>query len=98
VDYFHIPAHGVEALMRRMDETQTCVVAQIHSHPGLAFHPRADDQWAIVRHAGALSLVLPDFALTTTLSNFVSQVAAYHLGTDNRWHQTEPSSALEITE
>lgn len=96
VDYFRIPSHGVQALMRKMDETETCVVGQIHSHPQEAFHSRADDQWAIVRHVGAFSLVLPTFALTTSLENFMSQVAVFRLSADDRWHQMAAGSALEI--
>lgn len=96
VDFFHIPPHGVQALMRKMDETETCVVAQIHSHPKEAFHSRADDQWAIVRHVGAFSLVLPTFALSTSPDNFVSQVAVFRLGADDRWHQVAAASVLEV--
>lgn len=96
VDFFHIPPLGVQALMRKMEETETCVVAQIHSHPQEAFHSRADDHWAIVRHIGAFSLVLPDFALMTSLENFMSQVAVFRLGTDDRWCQVAVASALEI--
>lgn len=96
VDFFHIPPHGVQHLMRKMEETETCVVAQIHSHPQEAFHSRADDHWAIVRHFGAFSLVLPHFALMTCLENFMSQVAVFRLGTDDRWCQVKAASALEI--
>lgn len=95
-DFFHIPPHGIQALMRKMEETETCVVAQIHTHPQDAFHSRADDQWAIVRHVGAFSLVLPTFALATSLENFVDQVAVFRLGVDDRWHQVPVAGNLEI--
>lgn len=96
VDYFHIPPHGVQALMRKMEATETCVVAQIHSHPQEAFHSQADDHWAIVRHIGAFSLVLPNFALLTSLENFMGQVAVFRLGADDQWCQMVAASALEI--
>lgn len=96
VDFFHIPPHGIQALMRKMEETETCVVAQIHTHPEDAFHSRADDQWAIVRHVGAFSLVLPTFALATSLENFVDQVAVFRLGADDRWHRVPAAGNLEI--
>lgn len=96
VDYFQIPPHGVHALMRKMETTETCVVAQIHSHPREAFHSRADDRWAIVRHIGAFSLVLPNFAQMTSLENFMSQVAVFRLSADDRWCQVKAESALEI--
>lgn len=96
VDFFHIPPHGIQALMRKMDETETCVVGQIHSHPEEAFHSRADDHWAIVRHVGAFSLVLPNFALMTSVENFMSQAAVFRLGADDRWREVAATSAVEV--
>jgi len=39
------------------------VVAQMHTHPGRAFHSSTDDAWPMVGTAGFLSVVVPDFAL-----------------------------------
>jgi hypothetical protein len=39
------------------------VKAQVHTHPGEAFHSRVDDKWPIVSQAGFLSVVIPDFAM-----------------------------------
>lgn len=38
-------------------------VARIHSHPGEAFHSRADDANPVLTHEGALSIVVPFFGL-----------------------------------
>lgn len=38
------------------------VKAQVHTHPGRAFHSATDDEWPIVSQPGFLSLVVPDFA------------------------------------
>jgi proteasome lid subunit RPN8/RPN11 len=38
------------------------IKAQVHTHPGPAFHSRTDDQWPIISQAGFLSIVIPDFA------------------------------------
>jgi len=61
------------------------VASQVHTHPGEAFHSRADDQWAIVRHRGALSVVLPQFAATTTPDSFLLEAAVYQLNSSNAW-------------
>ena len=61
------------------------VVAQVHSHPGKAFHSEADDQWAIVRNVGALSLVLPQFARHATPANFLLEAVTYELSVENEW-------------
>jgi proteasome lid subunit RPN8/RPN11 len=38
------------------------IKAQVHTHPGRAFHSSTDDQWPIISQAGFLSIVIPDFA------------------------------------
>lgn len=38
------------------------LIAQIHSHPGRAYHSAVDDAFPIVAKIGGLSLVVPDFA------------------------------------
>jgi hypothetical protein len=38
------------------------VKAQVHTHPGEAFHSTTDDTWPIVSQVGFLSIVIPDFA------------------------------------
>ena len=83
--YFHIPPHGMEALMEQLDRQGLSVLSQVHTHPREAFHSRADDHRALVRHLGALSLVLPYFANTTTPENFLRMVAAFTLNRANQW-------------
>jgi Prokaryotic homologs of the JAB domain len=41
---------------------QLALIAQIHSHPGRAYHSSTDDEYAIATTVGCLSLVVPDFA------------------------------------
>lgn len=84
-DYFRIPPEGMAALMRKLGDEGLFVAAQVHSHPGAAFHSEADDRWAIVRHVGALSLVVPHFARTTTAATFLSDAAVFRLSAANRW-------------
>src|SRR5579863_599742 len=38
------------------------IKAQVHTHPGEAFHSAMDDRWPIVSQPGFLSIVIPDFA------------------------------------
>ena len=83
-DYFEI---GMAVLMERLRTQGLYVVSQVHTHPELAFHSRADDKWAIVRHAGALSIVLPFFAESTTVENFQQEAAVFQLDSRNRWNE-----------
>jgi len=39
------------------------LIAQVHTHPTDAYHSETDDKYAIATTIGALSLVLPDFAM-----------------------------------
>lgn len=85
-DYFHIPREGMAALLTYLRQSRLQVAAQVHSHPYEAFHSQADERWAIIRHVGALSLVVPSFGLQTTAETFVDDAAVYELFSDNRWH------------
>jgi proteasome lid subunit RPN8/RPN11 len=85
VDMFYIPPEGMASLHTEMRQRRLMVAAQVHSHPGRAFHSEADDRWAIVRHEGALSLVLPGFAIRSTTSNFMSEVKVYRFSSQAEW-------------
>lgn len=97
-DFFHIPKEGMAHLMGYMDEHTVSVVAQVHSHPHEAFHSTADNQWAIVRHIGALSLVLPDFARNTTNHNFMDLAATFRLDATNHWVQVQQHALAKYLE
>jgi hypothetical protein len=84
---FRIPRQSMSALMRHLRSTGRSIAAQVHSHPEMAFHSSIDDEWAIVRHEGALSLVLPDFALRTTVNTFVEDTAVFELSRSNVWEE-----------
>ena len=86
IDYFEIPREGMAALMDRLRTQGLYVVSQIHTHPHEAFHSSMDDKWAIVRHFGALSIVLPNFAKSTKLKNFLREAAVYQLDDANSWN------------
>jgi proteasome lid subunit RPN8/RPN11 len=85
VDYFRLPAATMRALLDHLRLSRRRIVAQIHTHPGDAFHSDVDAQWAIVRHVSALSLVLPRFAANTTPDNFLQQVMIYEYSPDGEW-------------
>lgn len=56
---------GAEELHRLnvwLFEQQMLLLAQLHSHPGRAYHSDTDDTYPIATAAGSLSLVIPDFA------------------------------------
>lgn len=89
-DYFRIPGHAMSELLSHLGNTRTLIAAQVHSHPRKAFHSIPDDKWAVVRHEGALSLVVPYFARKTTTGNFVDRIAAFRLSRQNIWEELSP--------
>jgi hypothetical protein len=44
-------------------EHRQVLAAQVHTHPGRAYHSDTDDAFPIVTTLGGLSIVLPDFAV-----------------------------------
>jgi proteasome lid subunit RPN8/RPN11 len=69
---------------KRLAGSQRSVKAQVHTHPGSAFHSATDDQWPIVSQAGFLSIVIPNFA-----AGEPSLYAAWigRLQTDGTWRR-----------
>ncbi|MBW7973562.1 Mov34/MPN/PAD-1 family protein [Bradyrhizobium sp. BR 10289] len=97
-DFFRIPSAAMKDLMGHLRRTRLHVTAQVHSHPGRAFHSEADDEWAIVRHRGALSFVVPRFGAGSTVANFMDQTAIYRLSDDDRWIEVPDEEVLHTVE
>jgi proteasome lid subunit RPN8/RPN11 len=94
LDYFRIPESSMDQLMQELRTKRLMIAAQVHTHPNRAFHSEADDNWAIVRHAGALSLVVPYFALRTDKNTFKMQTAVFSLSPQNEW-QEAPKNRID---
>lgn len=84
---FRITPAGMDELQSRLRAGRLMVAAQVHTHPEEAFHSEADDRWAIIRHEGALSLVLPWFAQRTTEASFFLDAKVYALSSSNEWYE-----------
>lgn len=72
-------------LMLHLRDSRQCLAAQVHSHPGRAFHSLYDDHQAVVRHEGALSIVVPRFGKCVTVHNLQRLCAFYRLTHDDAW-------------
>lgn len=94
-DFFRIPPSAMDALFGHLGQTGNFVAAQVHSHPREAFHSQADDEWAIVRHVNALSVVVPNFACRTTPATLLEDVAVFRLSAVNQWVQLDRSEIGE---
>jgi hypothetical protein len=82
---FHITPPGMDALRDRLRAGRLMVAAQVHTHPEKAFHSEADDRWAIIRHRGALSCVVPWFARRTRAERFLGDTKVFRLDASSEW-------------
>jgi proteasome lid subunit RPN8/RPN11 len=96
-DFFHIPKEGMTQLLDRLRSRRLMVAAQVHTHPEDAFHSAADDHWAIVRHAGALSLVVPRFCQETTAETFLTDALVYRLSDEDEFVLVDADEAWTAT-
>ena len=95
-DMFHIPPQSMAALRATLRRDRVMVAAQVHSHPQEAFHSRADDHWAIVRHVGALSLVVPEFAARTSTALFLAHTKVFRFSSSAQWCEV-PANQINAT-
>ncbi|MDA8259027.1 MAG: Mov34/MPN/PAD-1 family protein [Betaproteobacteria bacterium] len=86
-DMFHIPPDSMAALRATLRQHRVMVAAQVHSHPHEAFHSLADNRWAIVRHVGALSLVVPEFAAHTRVDTFLDHTKVFRYSSSSQWRE-----------
>lgn len=59
---YEISSSWLRDIWERLGTERRSIRAQVHVHPGRAFHSSTDDGFAIVSTEGFLSLVLPRFA------------------------------------
>jgi len=92
-DGFELDSTWLTEFLFSLKRTNECVVAQVHTHPGRAFHSATDDAWPIMRTAGFFSLVIPQFALgpSTLLGSFLAQI-----GSRGEWRELSAIESIEV--
>jgi proteasome lid subunit RPN8/RPN11 len=58
---FHVPPRAMVSCMQVAGRFDLQVVAQVHTHPGDAYHSDGDVEGAKIRYPGYASLVLPEY-------------------------------------
>lgn len=72
---------------------QKMLVAQIHTHPGRAYHSETDDEYPVMATLGGLSIVIPHFASEPfTLNN----IAVYRLEEGGTWRNLSLKRILSL--
>lgn len=91
VGYF-IDGQVLFELNQKLSNTGLRLIAQVHSHPGEAYHSETDDRYAIVTADGGLSLVVPDFGKAPKDPTLW---AVYRLS-NGSWHELDTAQARSL--
>jgi hypothetical protein len=91
---YDIDDHWLTDFWKRLATAKHSVKAQVHTHPGEAFHSATDDKWPIVSQEGFMSIVIPDFA-TGEIS--LENAWVGRLGGDGKWRRLgSPEQAIGL--
>ena len=94
--HFEVPLEERARIIQELGVSGERVLAQLHTHPGRAFHSRADDRLALPRHTGAISIVVPDFA--ADWDGDLNQTSVNcHLG-KGVWSELTPQAVAKLFE
>lgn len=80
--FFAIPGEELFALNKEIYELGERLVAQVHTHPTLAFHSETDSEFAVTSMEGGLSIVVPEFGMASIKS---TRECAYFLFESGSW-------------
>jgi hypothetical protein len=69
------------------------LIAQLHSHPGVAYHSTTDDAYPIATTVGSLSIVIPDFARSPFS---IVRCAVYRLSVDGQWNKLSTDAVRRL--
>lgn len=58
---YYIPAIDVHNINVKLYKKRYSAIAQLHTHPGDAFHSSIDDEYTILSLPGSFSIVIPDY-------------------------------------
>jgi len=89
---FRIPQEETFRILGELARTGMVIPIQVHSHPEEAFHSPADDKLSFVKHAGAISIVVPDFA--SFADEQFGDVSAFHVLTPRGLWQLVPNQSV----
>jgi hypothetical protein len=69
------------------------IVAQVHTHPGTAYHSDGDVEGTRIRYTGYSSIVLPDYGRHLPS---LTGAAVYVFTSDGQWDELEPRQVIVI--
>jgi proteasome lid subunit RPN8/RPN11 len=91
---YEVDDNWLTEFWKRLAQAKRSVKAQLHTHPGEAFHSASDDQWPIVSQPGFISIVIPDFAAGEPT---LDRAWIGRLETDGKWRRLTSVSQAVIS-
>lgn len=85
-----VDAPELQRLNMHLYRNSLKLIAQVHTHPGRAYHSDTDDHYAIANTVGCFSLVVPNFARQNYL---LRECAVYRLNAHAQWVEVDESVA-----
>lgn len=79
---------GIHTMYEALDSKNEMLLAQVHSHPGAAFHSGTDDSFPATFFVGFLSIVVPNFC-SAGLNGFADCAVFCHRG-NGVWARMNP--------
>jgi hypothetical protein len=89
-----VDGNALFAINRAMYSRGEILAGQVHSHPTDAYHSGTDDHYPLVTLAGALSVVVPDFAAHAP--DDIGSWAWYRLVAAGEWARLTRADRVEI--
>lgn len=91
--FFQVPEEQLFEINKEISKVDQVLVAQVHTHPTLAFHSSTDDEFAIASHEGAYSIVVPEYG-SVSVSDYAQ--CAYFVKRARNWRQLTISESQQL--
>lgn len=79
-----VPLEKMTEINLELRDRDQLILAQVHSHPGVARHSPVDEEKAVSFHEGFVSIVIPDFGETPVYD--LRDCGVYIYTADDGWH------------
>ena len=91
---FYVAPRPMAQCIRTATNLGLQIVAQVHTHPGAAYHSYGDVEGARIRYAGYASIVLPEYG--RSLPSF-DDAAIYLSSQSDVWIELNPDEVMIIS-
>jgi Prokaryotic homologs of the JAB domain len=94
--HFNIPLRERLRIVEEISKVGQFILIQLHTHPHEAFHSAADDRFAVTKHLGAISIVIPNFAMNWT-GDLLETSIHFNLG-GGAWRELSKDEVAQLFE